>query len=110
MAADTGREPPGSPSDEPRRVAPEDAPRVPLADPSRVPSDEWVRRLADELGVSSPSQDEVDDLLALAGTAAHAAQRWVAPVSTWLVARAGLAPADARAAVDALAASLGGDD
>lgn len=75
----------------------------------RVTPEEWVHLLADELGVASPSQAEVDDLLALAGTAAHSAQRWVAPVSTWLVARAGLEPAAARAVVDALATRLVGE-
>lgn len=67
----------------------------------------WVAALAARLDVPAPSAAEVEDLLALAGSAAHAAERWVAPVSTWLVARAGLTPAAARAVVDALAAELG---
>lgn len=71
-----------------------------------IDPDRWVEVLATRLGVPSPSADEVEDLLSLAGSAAHAAERWVAPVSTWLVARAGLAPAEARAAVEALADEL----
>lgn len=63
----------------------------------------WVARLADRLGVPAPDAAAVEDLLSLAGTAAHTAERWVAPVSTWLVARAGLDPADARALVERLA-------
>ena len=70
--------------------------------------EQWVAELAARLDVPAPSGEEVEDLLALAGSAAHAAERWVAPISTWLAARAGLAPADARATVDALAAELGG--
>lgn len=65
---------------------------------------DWIDALADELGVEPPGADAVDDLLSLAGTAAHTAQRWVAPVSTWLVAQAGVTPADARAVVEGLAA------
>jgi len=59
------------------------------------PAARWVARFAAELGIDPPSPDEVESLLALAGTAAHASERTAAPLSTWLVGRAGLPPDEA---------------
>ncbi len=50
----------------------------------------WIRDYAQEMGVASPSDDEIERLLRLAAAAAHAAHRSVAPVTTWLAGRAGL--------------------
>ncbi len=71
---------------------------------------QWIRTLATALGTEPPTQAEIDDLLSLAGTAAHTAERWVAPVSCWLLARAGTPPAEGRAMVERLAAAARGDD
>ncbi|MFT5564138.1 MAG: hypothetical protein ACI970_000861 [Myxococcota bacterium] len=68
----------------------------------------WVQTLATALDVPTPSQAEIDDLLALAGDAAHASQRWAAPISTYLAAQAGLSTADARALVKRLADAAAG--
>lgn len=57
--------------------------------------EEWLAAFAARLGVDPPDPDTVDELLALAGTAAHASQRTAAPLACWLVGRAGLAPAEA---------------
>lgn len=67
---------------------------------------EWTERFAEALGIAEPSQAEVDALLDLAGVAAHAAERTAAPISCWLAARAGTAPAEALAVARDLAASL----
>lgn len=67
---------------------------------------EWVQRLAADLGVDPPTPEETETLLALAGVAAHASERTAAPLSTWLAGRAGVAPEEAKRAVDRLAASL----
>jgi hypothetical protein len=56
---------------------------------------EWVAGFAALLGVDPPTDEEVTDLLRLAGEAAHASERTAAPVACWLVARAGLSPAEA---------------
>jgi len=72
-----------------------------------TPAPEWVRRFADLLGTTPPTDEEVDALLALAGVAAHASERTAAPLSTWLVGRAGVAPREAKAAAARLAAQLG---
>ena len=68
---------------------------------------EWVRRFAEALGVTPPTDDEVADLLAMAGVAAHASERTAAPLSAWLAGRAGAAPSAARAAAERLAATFG---
>lgn len=56
---------------------------------------DWIARFAAALGVDAPSPAEVAELLAVAGTAAHASHRQAAPVACWLAARAGLTPAEA---------------
>ena len=71
---------------------------------------QWLRTLATALDVPPPTEDEVEDLLSLAGTAAHTAERWVAPVSCWLLARAGVDPAAGRAVVERLAAAATDED
>jgi hypothetical protein len=67
---------------------------------------EWLSRFAAELGVPEPTDEEIESLLALAGTAAHTSERTAAPLSCWLVGRAGLDPAAAQAVTDRLAAQL----
>jgi hypothetical protein len=68
--------------------------------------EEWVRRYAEVLGVPAPSEEEMNDLLRLAGTAARASARTAAPVSTWLAARAGLTPSQALAMAEELASTF----
>ncbi|MDE3069216.1 MAG: hypothetical protein KGJ43_00615 [Acidobacteriota bacterium] len=46
--------------------------------------DEWIAAFAKELGVEAPRPDQVDAILALAGTAAHATERTAAPIAAWL--------------------------
>ena len=57
---------------------------------------EWLAGFAALLGVDAPTSEEIRNLLALAGDAAHASERIAAPVACWLVARAGLSPSEAR--------------
>lgn len=69
----------------------------------------WIDKYAEALGTTAPSQAEVEALLALAGTAAHASERTAAPLSCWLAAAAGLGPAEALAVARDLAALIGND-
>ncbi len=69
--------------------------------------DEWLQALAGRLGIDPPDEAEVEALLALAGEAAHASERTAAPLSCWMVARAGLPPADALEVARQLAAASG---
>lgn len=71
-------------------------------------ADEWLEGYAGRLGVDPPDRETIDALLRLAGVAAHTSERWAAPVSCWLAAVAGVAPADALVAAEALAADDGG--
>jgi hypothetical protein len=57
--------------------------------------DEWLARFAAELGTTPPEPAEIEALLDLAGAAAHASERQAAPLTCWVAARAGVAPADA---------------
>jgi Domain of unknown function (DUF6457) len=57
---------------------------------------EWIAGFAEQLGVEAPSVELVDELLALAGDAAHASERIAAPIACFLVGRAGVDPATAR--------------
>ncbi|HUZ21878.1 MAG TPA: DUF6457 domain-containing protein [Acidimicrobiales bacterium] len=73
-----------------------------------TPTDrDWLRRFAAELGVREPTEDEIQSLLALAATAAHASERTAAPLTCWLVGVAGTDPAEAHATAERLAAELG---
>jgi hypothetical protein len=61
---------------------------------------EWLTSFAAVLGVVAPSDEQISDLLRLAGEAAHASERIAAPVACWLTARAGLSPAEALAVLE----------
>jgi Domain of unknown function (DUF6457) len=64
---------------------------------------EWIAQFAHALGVDAPDAALVEELLALAGVAAHASERIAAPIACYLVGRAG---ADATVARN-LAAEVG---
>jgi hypothetical protein len=59
---------------------------------------EWLAGYAASLGVALPTDAEIEQLLALAGIAAHASERTAAPITCWLAGLAGLTPGDALAA------------
>jgi hypothetical protein len=65
-----------------------------------VTRDEWIAGFARELGVEPPSPDQIDQLLRLAATAAHATERTAAPVSCWIAGRAGVSAAEFQAAAE----------
>jgi hypothetical protein len=68
---------------------------------------EWLAAYSDALGIDAPTEEEVNEILALAGVAAHSSERTAAPVACWLAARAGLEANDARALAQGLAESSG---
>jgi hypothetical protein len=61
-----------------------------------VSSTEWLAAFAAQLGLDPPGDDECNDILALAGTAAHNSERMSAPIACWLAAQAGLEASAAR--------------
>lgn len=60
-----------------------------IDDPDRTP-EAWLAAFADRLGQAAPTPAEVEALLALAGTAAHASARTAAPIACFLVGRSGI--------------------
>lgn len=69
----------------------------------------WIARYASLLGVEQLSEEDVETLLALASTAAHASERTAAPLSCWLAGAAGIPPAEALAVGQRLARELDGE-
>lgn len=63
----------------------------------------WIARYAEALGVEAPSAAEVETVLRVAAVAAHASERWAAPVTCWLAAAAGLDPDEALAQAERIA-------
>jgi hypothetical protein len=60
-----------------------------------VTAREWIDAFAAAIGMESPDDATVEQLLALAAEAAHASERTAAPIACWLAGRAGLDPAAA---------------
>ena len=70
---------------------------------------DWLDRYAFELGTTALSDEEIEQLLTLAGIAAHASERTAAPISCYLVARAGVSAGEALAIARRLASVLEGE-
>jgi hypothetical protein len=60
-------------------------------------AEEWIAAYAAALGRPAPTREEMDAVLALASTAAHASERRAAPIACWLAASAGVPLAEAQA-------------
>ena len=51
--------------------------------------DQWIGAFAKELGLEPPSEEQIDAILKLAATAAHASERTAAPIARGLPVAAG---------------------
>jgi hypothetical protein len=69
--------------------------------------DEWIAAFAREAGVERPSTQEIRELLALAGVAAHASERTAAPIACWIAGRSRLSLAELSAAAERVAPAPG---
>jgi Domain of unknown function (DUF6457) len=49
--------------------------------------DQWLAEFAEKLGLDPPTEPEIDALLEIAATAAHASERTAAPIACWLAGR-----------------------
>ncbi len=67
---------------------------------------EWISSLATALKVDVPTGEERDALLDLAAVAAHISERTAAPISCWLVARAGLTALEGKALIEKLSGKV----
>jgi Domain of unknown function (DUF6457) len=63
---------------------------------------EWVAAFANEIGVAAPTQEEMDEILRLAGVAAHASERIAAPIACYLAGTSGRSLAEARETAEGL--------
>jgi Domain of unknown function (DUF6457) len=68
-----------------------------------VTGQEWISAFAERLGVAAPDQATIDELLALAGSAAHQSERIAAPIACYLVGMAGVDPSRGHQLAEALA-------
>lgn len=64
---------------------------------------QWLAAFSEALGVDAPTEEEVNEILALAGVAAHSSERTAAPVACWLAARAGRELSEARQLAEGVA-------
>ena len=64
---------------------------------------EFAHDVAHALGVESLTDEEANEILAMAGVAAHASERVAAPLCAFLAGRSGRTLEDARAAVKLVA-------
>ncbi len=53
---------------------------------------EWIDAFAAAIGTEAPDDATVEQLLTLAGVAAHGSERTAAPIACWLAGRTGLEP------------------
>ena len=67
-------------------------------------AEDWIAAFAAALGRPAPTGEEMDAVLALASTAAHASERRAAPIACWLAASAGVGLAEARERAEGVAA------
>lgn len=63
--------------------------------------DEWITVFSQRLGVEPPDDSTIEELLELAGSAAHGSERTAAPIACYLAGQCGIP------AVEAVAAALG---
>ncbi len=64
---------------------------------------QWLAALADRLGLDELSQSDIDTLLDIASVAAHTSERLAAPLTCYLIGRAGISPTEAKAIADEIA-------
>ena len=62
--------------------------------------DEWIQAFARELGVEPPTPEQAEQLLELAGTAAHSSERPAAPLACWIAGTAGASTEEFLAAAE----------
>lgn len=65
---------------------------------------EWIAAFATRLGVAAPDEATIEQLLALAATAAHQSERIAAPIACYLAGEAGIDPTRAGAVAVEMAA------
>jgi hypothetical protein len=71
---------------------------------------EWIDAYAAEIGTDPPTDAEIEQILDLAGVAAHSSERIAAPVACWIGGRVGASLEELRAAADRIGGTSAPDD
>jgi hypothetical protein len=71
---------------------------------------EWIDAFAAEIGTDPPTDAEIEQILDLAGVAAHSSERIAAPVACWIGGRVGASLEELRAAADRIGGTSAADD
>lgn len=50
---------------------------------------EWISSYAASIDAEPPSASEIEDILAIAASAAHSSERLAAPIACWIAGRSG---------------------
>ena len=66
-------------------------------------AEEWIRTFAEEIGCDPPDQERMDEILRLAGVAAHSSERIAAPIACWLAGTTGRPVSELRQVAERLA-------
>ena len=65
-------------------------------------AEEWIRTFAEEIGCDPPDQERMDEILRLAGVAAHSSERIAAPIACWLAGTTGRPVSELRQVAEGL--------
>jgi hypothetical protein len=63
---------------------------------------EWLAAFADEIGVAAPTAEQMNEILRLAGIAAHASERIAAPIACYMLGTSGRSLAEGLGAAEGL--------
>ena len=59
---------------------------------SNTSAQDWLKGFASELDLEAPDSNTIENLLNLAGVAAHDSERIAAPIAWWMIGVAGMDP------------------
>ena len=64
---------------------------------------DWIQDFCEEIGMPTPSEEDMEAILRLAAIAAHASERIAAPMACWVAGRSGKALAELESVAEGLA-------
>jgi hypothetical protein len=66
---------------------------------------DWIQDFCEEIGMATPSEDDVEAILRLAAIAAHASERIAAPIACWVAGKSGRSLAELEKVAEGLASA-----
>jgi uncharacterized protein DUF6457 len=64
---------------------------------------DWIQDFCEEIGMPTPSEEEMEAILRLAAIAAHASERIAAPIACWVAGSSGKPLAELESVAEGLA-------